>query len=124
MQPLGSPRAHLRVAVVGEPQAARADVADGRAAEDAHDLGGAPAVIGHRQHVRHARRQRPQVPCAQTSEGSACGMRFSIARLCCWGAYPCQPLQIIAPCRERLLLSGRRFHAVQSSTASNDNERN
>jgi len=65
MQPPGMPRAHLGVAVVGEPQAARADVADGRAAEHAHDLGGAPAIVGHRQHVRHARRQRPQVTCAR-----------------------------------------------------------
>ncbi len=55
--------ARLGVAVVGQAQAARADVAHGRAAQHAHDLRGAPAVVADRQHVRHARREVPQVPC-------------------------------------------------------------
>ena len=55
--------ARLGVAVVSQAQAARADVAHGRAAQHAHDLRGAPAVVTDRQHVRHARREVPQVPC-------------------------------------------------------------
>ena len=41
------------IAVVGETEAAAADVADSRAAEDTDDLGGATAVIRDGQHVRN-----------------------------------------------------------------------
>lgn len=44
--------ARLRGVVVGEPEAARAYVADGGPAEDAHDLGRTAAVVTHGQHVR------------------------------------------------------------------------
>jgi hypothetical protein len=42
-------------ALVGQPQAARADVAHGGPAQHAHDLGCRAAVIGDGDHMRHPR---------------------------------------------------------------------
>eukprot|EP00955_Chlamydomonas_euryale_P022484 237674-Chlamydomonas_euryale.AAC.1 len=56
-------RACLVVAFVRQPQAARADVADGGAAQHAHNLGGRPAIVRHREHVRHMLSQLTQGAC-------------------------------------------------------------
>ena len=94
MSPMVRPR--LGVAVVGQAQAARADVAHRRAAQHAHDLRGAAAVVADGQHVRHARRERPQVPCAAAARaGSAHGAREHGPPVCNTGSVQGAPVVLL-----------------------------
>lgn len=53
----------LLVAVVRQAQAAGPDVPHGGPPQHPHHLRRAAAVVAHRQHVGHPRRERPQAPC-------------------------------------------------------------
>ena len=79
--------AYLFVPFFGQAQAARADVAHSRAAQHAHNLGGAPAVVRDGEDVRHAVGQVLKV-CGHAVEGRAaaehhdarCGRKPAVLR--------------------------------------------
>jgi hypothetical protein len=71
---------HLLVGVVRDAQAAGADVADSGAADHAHNLGRAAAVVAHRQHMAHARGQLAQPGCGVCG----CGVRAERGRVREW----------------------------------------